>query len=258
MSVLGDVYLKSRCPAKALELYRQALHRDQKPYLILKTARALKELGNLDEALEELEKVLVVHPENPAFLKEKALILNRLKRFDQALGTFERLKNISPDDPFVRKEILRLRGRSRPAAQVLKELQTVVAMESQKEDAQVHGLLAQQLKRAGRVREAAAEYRTATGLEPESPYFLKQEGFCHYRLGDYQRAVDCLARAFRRDPTDYYTRGALAKCYTALKDPQGWRQLLEEVSRQYPQHKFLWGLLKKIQKQADLSEEAGT
>lgn len=61
LSVLGDLHLKGRAPEKALECYRQALRRDRKSYLILKTARALKELGRLDEALEELEIVLVVN-----------------------------------------------------------------------------------------------------------------------------------------------------------------------------------------------------
>lgn len=255
LSVLGDLHLKGRAPKKALECYRQALRRDQKPYLILKTARALKELGRLDEALEELENVLVVTPFNPSFLKEKAVVLNRLKRFDQALETFDKLKNISPDDPFVRKEILRLRGRSRPQAQVLKELQTVVGMESRKNDAQVLGLLAQKLKGAGRVREAAAAYRRAADLEPGNPYFLKHEGFCHYHLGDYARAVACLAEAFRQDPTDYYARGTLGKCFEALNDRQGWLYLLEEVAERHPEHKFLLGIIKKIRNKTDLPEE---
>jgi tetratricopeptide (TPR) repeat protein len=257
LSVLGDLHLKGRAPEKALECYRQALRRDRKSYLILKTARALKELGRLDEALEELETVLVVNPENPSFLKEKAVVLNRLKRLDQALETFEKLKNISPDDPFVRKEILRLRGRNRPQAQVLRELQTVIGMESRKGDAQVHGLLAQKLKGAGRIQEAAAEYRRAADLEPGNPYFLKQEGFCHYRLGDYIRAVVCLSEAFRKDPTDYYARGTLGKCFKALNDRQGWLALLEAVSKQHPEHKFLLGIIKKIRNKTDLSEEAG-
>jgi tetratricopeptide (TPR) repeat protein len=258
LSVLGDLHLKSRVPEKALDCYRQALRRDRKPYLILKTARALKELGRLGEALEELENALVVNPGNESFLKEKALVLNRLKRFDQALETFEKLKNISPDDPFVRKEILRLRGRNRPQAQVLKELQTVVGMDSRKDDAQVLGLLAQKLRGAGRVREAAAEYRRAADLEPGNAYFLKQEGFCHYRLGDYARAAACLAEAFRQDPTDYYARGALGRCYEALNDRQGWLTLLEEVSGQHPEHKFLLGIIKKVRNKSDLSEESGT
>jgi hypothetical protein len=214
-------------------------------------------MGNLTEALEELEKVLVVNPGNVSFLKEKAFVLNRLKRLDQALEVFEKIKNIAPDDPFVLKEILRLRSRSRPEAQVLKELQAVIGMESKKDDAQVHGLLAQKLKGIGQVREAAAEYRKASYLEPRNPYFLKQEGFCHYRLGEYGQAVSCLSEAFRKDPTDYYVRGTLEKGFKALGDLKGWLDLLEEVSLQHPDQKSLLGIIKRVRKKSGILEEAG-
>jgi tetratricopeptide (TPR) repeat protein len=181
-----------------------------------------------------------------------------LKRFDQALAAFEKLNRFHPADPFVQKEILRLRGRHRPPAQVLKELETVVGMESRKKDAQVHGLLAHKLKGAGRVREAAAEYHTAAGLEPENHYFLKQEGFCLYRLGDYTRAVSCLSEAFRKDPADYYVRGTLEKCFFALNDAQGWLDLLEEAVRLHPLQKSLLGVMAKVRKKTGIPGESGS
>lgn len=257
LSVLGDLYLKSRSPQKALECYRQALNRDHRPYLILKAARALKEMGNWQAALAELEKVLVVNPENIPFLKEKAFILNRWKKYDQALKVFEKVNKINPADPFVSKEIFRLRSRNRPQGQVLKELQTVIGMESKKSDAQVHGLLAQQLKKAGQVREAAAEYQRASRLEPGNQYFLKQQGFCHYLLQEHTQAVSCLSQAFRKDPTDYYVRGTLEKSFTALEDPKGWLDLLEEVSLHHPDQKSLLGMIKRVRKKSDGAEEAG-
>ncbi len=93
LSVLGDFFLKEHSPHQAWECFRQAFFRDPRPYLILKTARALKEMGNFAEALQELEKVLVVQRENFPFLKEKALILNRMKKFDQALDCYEKVKD---------------------------------------------------------------------------------------------------------------------------------------------------------------------
>lgn len=252
LSVLGDLFLKGHAPQKALECYRQALNRDPRPYLILKAARALKEMGRLNEALDELEKVLVVHPENLSMLKEKALVLNRLKKFDQALEVFEKIHRVYPHDPFVEKEILRLRSRSRPEAQVLKELKIVVGMESKKEDAQVHGLLALKLKGSGQVREAAAEYRRASDLEPKNPFFLKQEGFCHYRLGEYGPAVLRLSEAFQKDPTDYYVRRALEKSFEALGDLPGWLGLLEDVFSQHPEQKSLLGTITKVRKKTGL------
>jgi len=246
LSVLGDLFIKQRSPQKALECYRQAFARDPKPYLVLKTARAFKEMKLFDDAIQELEKVLVVNPKSLPFLKEKALILNRMKRFDQALETLERIKEISPDDAFVQKEILRLRSRRRPETQVVKELQAVIGMESKKDDAQLHGLLAQRLKGAGMVKEAAVEYKRASNLEPNNPYFLKQQGFCHYRQKEYDQAIHCLKEVFQRDPSDYVVRKTLERSYEARDDIGTYLILLEETLLHHPDQKSLLGTIRRI------------
>jgi tetratricopeptide (TPR) repeat protein len=248
LSVLGDLFIKQRSPEKALECYRQAFARDPKPYLILKTARAFKEMKLFDDALQELQKVLVVKPKSLPFLKEKALILNRMKRFDQALETLERIKEMSPDDAFVEKEILRLRSRKRPETQIVEELKAVIGMESKKDDAQLHGLLAQRLKGAGMVKEAAVEYKRASSLEPHNPYFLKQQGFCHYRQKEYDQAIHCLKEAFQKDPSDYVVRKTLEKSYEARDDIGAYLTLLEETLLQHPDQKSLLGTIRRIQK----------
>jgi tetratricopeptide (TPR) repeat protein len=246
LSVLGDLFIKERSPQRALECYRQAYSRDPKPYLVLKAARAFKEMKLFDSALQELEKVLVVKPKNLPFLKEKALILSRMKRFDQALETLEKVKEISPDDPFVQKEIFRLRSRRRPETQVLKELQVVIGMESKKDDAQLRGLLAQRLKGAGMVKEAAVEYKRASNLEPNNPYFLKQQGFCHYRQKEYDQAIHCLKEAFQKDPSDYVVRKTLERSYEVQGDLGGFLTLLEETLLQHPDQKSLLGTIRRI------------
>ncbi len=253
LSVLGDFFLAEKSFREALEYFRQASLRDPRPYLHLKIARALKELGKLREALEELENVLVVKRDHLPFLKEKALILNRMKRFDEALACYEKIQTIQPHDPFVQKEILRLRSRKRPESQVLKELTTIVGMESKKDNPQMHGLLAQKLKDSGMVREAAAEYKAAVDLEPENSFFLKQEGFCHYRLKEYPEAIRCLTQAFRKDPSDYVVRKTLEKIQAAQGNLPGFLELLEEVLHQHPQNKTLLGTIKRIRKKLSLS-----
>jgi tetratricopeptide (TPR) repeat protein len=252
LCVLGDIFLKQRSFPEALECYRQASNRDPRPHLILRAARALKEMRNFSEALQELEKVLVVQRQNISFLKEKALILNRMKKFDEALDSYERIKEIQPDDRFVQKEILRLRSRTRPGPQVLKELQAVVGMPSKKGDAQVHGLLAQKLKDAGLVREAAAEYRAASTLEPDNLYFLKQQGFCHYRLKKYDEAIQCLAEAFRKDPLDYVVRKTLQTSYESQGNLRGFLDLVEETFGHHPHSKPLLGTIKKVRNKLNL------
>jgi tetratricopeptide (TPR) repeat protein len=255
LTVLGDLLLKQNSPREALDCFRQAFAREPRDYLILRSARALKEMRHYAEALEELGKVLVVKPKSFPFLKEKGLVLNRMKRFDRALEAFEKAKDISPDDSFVHAEILRLKSRARPGDQVLKEFQRVVSMESKKDDPQMHGLLAQKLKDAGQVREAAAEYRIASSLDPRNLFFLKQEGFCHNRDKNYEEALRCLGEALRRDPADYVVRNTLEKIYSARGEMKKFLPLLEEILREHPEQKPILGTIRKIRKKLGEKQE---
>jgi tetratricopeptide (TPR) repeat protein len=113
-------------------------------------------------------------------------------------------------------------------------------MESKIDDAQLRGLLAQRLKGAGLVKEAAVEYKKASDLEPHNPNFLKQQGFCHYRQKEYDHAIHCLKEAFQKDPSDYVVRKTLERSYEARGDIGTYLTLLEETLLQHPDHKSLW------------------
>ncbi len=246
--VRGEIAHKEKEFTAALQDFRHAFQSDPRPYLILRIARSLRELKRYSEALETLDNALVTDRGEPRLLKEKALVLNRLQRGEEALELYEKLRNLDPLDRFVQKEILRLKGLSRSDDKVIKELQTVVNIPSRRDDPQLRGLLAQKLRAAGQVREAAAEYRTASRMEPENPYFLKQQGFCHYHLGEYDEALECLSSAFRKDSTDFYVKGALEKIYTSQGRLEEFVSLLEEVRLQHPHNVKLLGTIKKLQK----------
>lgn len=83
---------------------------------------------------------------------------------------------------------------------------------------------------------------------------MKQEGFCHYQLGDYPAAVECLSQAFRKDPNDYYVKGTLKKIYTSTDHIRAFVELLEEVVQDHPQNVKLIGTLKGMKKALDAEE----
>jgi tetratricopeptide (TPR) repeat protein len=248
MVVRGEIAFKEKNYAEALQDFRHAAQFDPRPYLNVRIARTLRELNRYSEALDTLNTSLVAHRDEPRLLKEKALILNRLQRWDEATELYEKLRILNPQDRFVQKEILRLKALSRSDDQVIQELQTVVKIPSKGDNPQLHGLLAQKLKAAGQVREAAAEYRTASQMEPDNPYFSKQQGFCHYKLGEYDEALECLTSAFRQDSTDFYVKGTLEKIYTSQGRLGEFLTFLEEVHLQHPHNVKLLGTIKKLKK----------
>lgn len=258
MVVRGEIASKERRWSEALQDFDQAWRIHPQPYLVLRRARTLKEMGRYAEALKVLDSALVVERENVGLLKEKALVLNRMQRWEEALELYEKIRLLLPEDLFVAKEIIRLKGLSRSGDKVIKELQTTVGLSSWRDDAQLHGLLAQKLKEAGQVQEAAAEYRTASSLAPDNVYFLKQQGFCQYNLKQFDQALDCLGRALRSDPADFYVLRALEKIYTALSRPEDFLALLEQVLSLHPHQRKLMGWIKKAKKLLQSKEDQGS
>ncbi|MFP3870463.1 MAG: tetratricopeptide repeat protein [Syntrophobacteria bacterium] len=246
--VQGEIFFKEKNFTEALENFRHASLRDNRPYLTLRIVRTLRQMERYEEALEIVDNALVAQRENTRLLKEKALILNRIGRFDEALELYERIRKLDPQDSFAQKELLRLKSLQRSDDEVIRELDAVVHIPSRQENAQLHALLAQKLKKAGQVKEAAAEYRTASRLQPDNVYFLKHQGFCHYNLGEYTRALECLVQAFRRDPSDFYVRGTLEKIYTSQGRLDEFIRLLEEVHQAHPHNVKLLGIINRLKK----------
>ena len=217
--------------------FEAARQMDPQPFLILRRGRPLREMGRHAEALEVLNSALVADRENVGVLKEKALVLNRMQRWEDALGRYEKIRLLTPEDSFVQKEILRLKGLPCAGDAVIKELRTTVGLSSRRDDAQLHGLLAQKLKEAGQVQEAAAEYRTASDLAPENVYFLKQQGFCHYSLQECDQALE--------------------KIYINLGRPEDFLALLEVVRGLHPHQRKLMGWIKSAKKLLQAKENQG-
>ncbi len=246
--MLGEIYYREAKLREALQCFRQAALHDSRPYIVLRIARTLRELACFEEALNTLDAILKDDPDNIHFLREKALILNRMKDWDKSLETYERVLQLDHKDRFARRQIFRLKAMNRPEHTVIQELKKVMTLPSTKDDAHLHELLGQELREAGKLKEAAAEFRVARRLKPDNQYFLKQEGYCHYKLGDYSEATRILGQAFKKDPNDYFVRSALQKAYQHLQNPEGFITLLEETVEEHPGNMKLKGILKKLKK----------
>ena len=248
--IRGEVFLKEDKPDEALQCFRQASQKDARPYLILGMVRAFRAMERYEEALEALDTALIGEPGNLSLEKEKAVILNRMERREEALSIYEKVRERDPNDAFVRKEIYRLRGLKHPDETTIRELEKVISLSSRKDDAQLHGFLAQKLKKVGKLEEAAAEFGKAGQLEPDNLYFSKQEGFCRYKLGDYPHAIRLLGEAFRRDPNDFVVKSTLKKMYAKTDRKADFITLIEEVLKEHPHHVKLMGTLKGLKKEA--------
>jgi len=247
--VIGELLFQEKKYKEALPYLEKAVTRDPRPYLKVRLARTLSQMDRNREAVDILENELVRDPHNYRLMKEKALILNRMGRREEALELYGKLREILPEDQFIKKEVIRLKGLKYTTERTIKEIGTALNMPSQKDDAQLRGLLAQQLKEDGRLKEAARHFEKAWESEPGNPFFLKQAGYCYNKLGRYDRAARILSEALRMDPGDFIVKGTLEKIYSTIGNLSKFVTLLEDIVHEHPEQVNLFGTIRKLKKQ---------
>lgn len=127
--LLGEIYLKKDMQYEALEtfqqivkLYRAAKDEEsalrfqqrmvqffpQAQDLVYQVALSLKEKGDLEGALEEIDRVIAQKPNDDKALIYKAQILTDLKQFDPAIHTYARILQLDPQRVDIRKHVIDL------------------------------------------------------------------------------------------------------------------------------------------------------
>lgn len=138
------------------------------------------------------------------------------------------------------------------AAEALPHLELALAKGSTQDyqAPKLHALLAKAHLTLGRFSQAAAACRRGRQLFPNDPELLFNDGYIHYREGDFRQAADCLETLLQKRPSpqiafgvDEGISGHLARhCLAVVFRDQGrlkeaesqWRQVLAESPHHAP------------------------
>ncbi len=188
----------SRLP-DALRAYQSALEHDHhSPLLHVRLGSTYVKLGQMDRALLEFEKALLVDPNHPEALRWIAMLHAAQGELDQAVVAYERLMRVESDDQFVIStlaDLYVLQGELPKAIEFYHRLIKEFGSSSQ-----LHFNLGVLYGRLGRFNDAAQELSRALELSPNSLEIRVALGLTYELSGAFDKAAAHYEEAIRLDP----------------------------------------------------------
>ncbi len=199
---------------EAREVLRQIVPAslDQRVQLILTEAQVLRDAKDFQGAFELLGEALAKTPDTADLLYDQALVAERLGKFDIAEKNLARVIEIRPDH------------------------------------AHAHNALGYTLAdRNVRLDEALKLIETALKLAPEDPYIMDSMGWVFFRMGDSQKALEFLQRAYKlkRDAEIAAHLGEVLWSRGQLDEA---RRVWDEALKANPENDVLQGTVKRLRK----------
>ncbi len=183
-------------------------------------AKALRESGRSEAAVEVLERLVEVRPDAPQVLVALGDTLRALERYDSASEAYDaaiELYGKSGGDADWRLYFTRAITHEREGRWELAEADFRKALELESGHPDVLNYLGYSFIEMGvNMEEALAMIEEAVAAEPESYYIVDSLGWAQYRMGRYDEAVVNLERAVELEPDDPIVNDHLGDAYWAV------------------------------------------
>ena len=215
--LIGDMMAEQENFAAAIEAY-QAVAADSPLSFVadLRRARALHDMERQDEAFELLESLAAVEPERIDALVQLGDLLRRDDRHTEAERAYSRaIARIGEPGPehwtlFYARGITYERTERWPQA----EKDFLFALELEPEQPFVLNYLGYSWVDMGmHLDRAKSMLHRAVELRPDDGFIVDSLGWVHFRLGDYDAAVEQLERAVELEPGDPVINDHLGDAY---------------------------------------------
>lgn len=219
---LGDILERAKQTEDAVEVYRRMPETSAlRPVADIQVGLGLEALGKTDEAVKQLEALIVARPDDIEAISALGNIYRSRKRFEEAADTYNKAiaKLASPGrsnwDLFYSRGIAYERTKRWPEAEAdLRKALELMPEALGRERALVLNYLGYSLvDRNLKLDEALGMLRRAVDLRPRDGYIIDSLGWAHYRLGRYDEAVTELERAMELRPSDPVINDHLGDVY---------------------------------------------
>jgi tetratricopeptide (TPR) repeat protein len=197
------------------------------PYLLRTAASVASSAGDLNFALPLLRRAVQLGPGDAWSHRQLGDLLRDLKRFPEARKELETCVALDPgtsDNWIELFNLVRTMG-DRDAAQRVLEDGLIRCPDS----ANLHYERGKQLRLAGHLEEALADFQVAQRYQPEEPNNYIESAVIYFRLDELDRAADELNAGIRIDPVNPVLQASLAFYCIKVGDEAGARDWLNRA-----------------------------
>ena len=255
--VWGNLALKREEYQEAARYFEAAYRQRNDGYSRRRLVEAYLGQNEYDKALNLVRQGLEVEPDNISLHRLQGRIQERQGDTRGAIGAYRRVLEGDPKDQFSYQRLLQLESAGRPGQEVVREVGRLLSVGERRKNPHLRAWRARELKELGRWEEALAEYRRARELDPGNLFLQKQEAFCLYRMDRLEEALAIFQETLRRDPRDHVVRNTMLITFRKLQRLPEAVIFLEELIQEHPDYKPLWGIIRRVKKEAGLLKEKG-
>ena len=178
---------------------RMALAEDpENPFALCLLARAVCELGRVDEATDLAQQAVGAAPDFPFAHQILALVLSEQKRYREALDAIDTAIRLEPEDETLWAVKAHAFIGLKRWKDALQAVESGLEIDAEHEACtHLRGICLQQL---GRTDEAAEAAEDALELDPDSGVAHANRGWVYLRQRDHRRAEQHFREALRLDP----------------------------------------------------------
>lgn len=219
--LIGQVLEEMEQPERAAEAYARIPEDDVFGMAAgMGQAQVLETLGDMDAAIEVLERLVAQHPDSVAAEQVLGDFLRRANRHDEAIAAYDRsmalmdARGVQPDwRAYFSRAVSHERLGQWPQAEA--DFRAALAIEP--DQPTVLNYLGYSLvERQENLEEALEMIERAVEGEPDSGYIVDSLAWALYRLGRYDEAVPHMERAVELMPTDPVLNDHLGDVYWAV------------------------------------------
>lgn len=246
LSVLGEIYLKQNQYDEALSAFQQAYQiNSSEIYLILRLAKILQIKKNFDEAFSLLKKSILADPDQSRLYSGLGDLHSAKRDYQLARENYLKAVQLDSKNQYAFRQWISTLEAEKAPEEILNEIQKLLKLPSQKDNAFLRDYYGKILAKLGRVDESIQQLENSVKSAPRNLYRKTRLAANYNRTNQPEKVLNLLLAEDENGVVDEYLFQELATAYVQLGRNADARELLVRGLKLFPNNRTLRALLMK-------------